>query len=129
MIKLFNPIYSNDLFISGILPKSLTPPHTALSIKKYLYTIEGLAGSNTSLFESLSSDIAIADFTHLTLCGHLGAGSLSHEPMALVVRISEADKRSDVPLVSNKLFESPDLHETRYGMSNVCVVVLNSQPI
>jgi len=52
-IKSFNPIYSNDPFISRILPKSLTPPHTVLSIKKYLCKTEGLSGSNTSLFESL----------------------------------------------------------------------------
>ena len=128
-IKSFNPIYSNDLFTSRILPKSLTPPHTALSIKKYLCKIEGLAGSNASLFESLSSDIAVADSTRLTLRGHLGAGISPREPMALVVGIAEADKRSDAPPVSNKLIESPDSHETRYGMSNVCVVVLNSQPI
>ena len=88
-----------------------------------------MAGSNASLFESLSSDVAIADSTRLTLRGHLGAGISSREPMALVVGIAEADKRSDTPLVSNKLFESPDSHEKRYGMSNVCVVVLNSQPI
>jgi len=52
-IKSFNPIYSNDPFISRILPKSLTPPHTVLSIKKYLCKTEGLSGSNASLFESL----------------------------------------------------------------------------
>ncbi|EDQ99230.1 uncharacterized protein LACBIDRAFT_296005 [Laccaria bicolor S238N-H82] len=45
---------------------------------------------------------------------HLGAGISSREPMALVVGIAEADKRSDAPRVGNKLIESPDSHETRY---------------
>jgi hypothetical protein len=91
-MKSFNPIYSNDPVISRILPKSLTPPHTSLSLKKYLCKIEGLAGSNTSSFESLSSDVAIADSTCLKLRGHLGPGTSSCELMILVVRVAEAEK-------------------------------------
>jgi len=129
MIKSFNPIYSNDPFISRILPKSLTPPHTALSIKKYLCKIEGLSGSNASLFESLSSDVAIADSTCLKLREHLGLGASSREPMVLVVGVAEAEKRSDAPRVGNQLIESPDSRETRYSTSDICVVVLDSHPV
>ena len=68
-IQSLNLIYSNDPFISCILPKSITPPHTALSLKKHLCKIEGVAGfrSNVSLFEALSSNAAISDSTCLNL--------------------------------------------------------------
>ncbi|EDQ99237.1 uncharacterized protein LACBIDRAFT_335221 [Laccaria bicolor S238N-H82] len=99
LVTSFNPIYSNDLVISRILPKSLTPPHTALSLKRYLCKIEGLAEPNTSLFELLSSDVAIAGSTRLKLQDHLGIGATSSEPMVLV---------------TNKLIENPDSHEMCY---------------
>ncbi|EDR06319.1 uncharacterized protein LACBIDRAFT_329011 [Laccaria bicolor S238N-H82] len=96
-IHSFNPIYSNDPSISRILPKSITPPHTALSLKKHLCKIEGMAGSNAVLFEAMSSDAAIPDSTWLKLCSHLGVGVSFCEPMALVVGIAEVEKRSIGP--------------------------------
>jgi len=49
-----NPIYANNPFISHTLPKFVTPPCTALSIKKHLCKIEGLSAHTSSmLFESL----------------------------------------------------------------------------
>ena len=130
VIESYNPIYSNDPFISRILPKSLTPPHTALSLKMYLFKIEGLAGSNASVFESLSSDVAIADSTRLKLRSHLGLGASSRDPMVLVVGFAEAEKRSSTPQVANKLIENPDSRETHYSTSDIsCVVVLDSHPI
>ena len=129
-IESYNPIYSNDPFTSRILPKSLTPPHTALSLKMYLCKIEGLAGSNANVFEWLSSDVALADSTRLKLRGHLGLGASYREPMVLVVGIAEAEKRSNAPLVGNKLIENPDSRETRYSTSDIsCVVVFDSHPI
>ena len=129
IIESYNPIYSNDPFTSRILPKSLTPPHTALSLKLYLCKIEGLEGSTPSLFESLSSDVAIADSTLIKLRGHLGLGASSRDPIVLVVGVAEAEKRSGTPGVGNKLIENPDSSETRYSTSDIsCVVVLNSHP-
>ncbi|EDR06356.1 uncharacterized protein LACBIDRAFT_300531 [Laccaria bicolor S238N-H82] len=114
-IKSLNPIYSNDPFISRVLPKSITPPHTALSLKKHLCKIEGVAGSNAILFEALSDDAAIPDSTRLKLRGHLGLGVLSREPMALVVGAAEVEKRSSGPDPQAKeLSENPDPHETHY---------------
>ncbi|EDQ99231.1 uncharacterized protein LACBIDRAFT_316824 [Laccaria bicolor S238N-H82] len=114
-MKSLNPIYSNDPSISRILPKSLTPPHTALSLKRYLCKIEGLAESNASLFESLSSDVAIAGSSCLKLRDHLGLGASSREPMVLVVGVAEAEKRLYTPRrVTNKLIENPDSREMCY---------------
>ena len=63
----------------------------------YLRKIEGLAGSNASVFESLSSDVALVDSTCLRLRGPLGLGASSRDPMVLVVRVAEAEKRSNAP--------------------------------
>ena len=77
----------------------------------YLFKIEGLAGSNASVFESLSSDVAIADSTRLKLR-------------------SQAEKRSGTPQVASELIENPDSRETHYSTSDIsCVVVLDSHPI
>lgn len=113
-IRSWNPIYSNDLFISRILRKSLTPPRTALSLKMYICKIEGLAGSNASVFESLSSDVAMADSARLALRGNVDLGASSREPMVLVVGAPEAGKRSNAPRMGNKFIENPDPCETRY---------------
>ena len=103
-IESLNPIYSNDPFISRSLPTSVTPPCTALSLKKHLCRIEGVAGlkSNALLFEALSSDAAIPDSTRLKLCGHLELGMSSCEPMALVVRVAEVEKRSKAALIHKR---------------------------
>ncbi|EDR06225.1 uncharacterized protein LACBIDRAFT_300505 [Laccaria bicolor S238N-H82] len=111
-IESLNPIYSNDPFISRVLPKSITPPHTALSLKKHLCKIEGEAGSNAVLFEALSNYAAIPDSTRLKLRDHLGLGVSSLEPMALVVGAAEVEKRSSGP--DPQASENLDPHETHY---------------
>ena len=125
-IKSLNPIYSNDPFISRILPIFITPPHTALSLKKHLCKIEGLAGlgSNAILFEALSSEAAIPDSTRLKLRGHLGSGVSFREPMALVVGVAEVEQRSSGPdPQARELSENADSHETRYSMSQFFIVI------
>ena len=128
-IQSLNPIYSNDPFISRILPKSITPPHTALSLKKHLCKIEGVAGfgSNASLFEALSSNAAVSDSTRLNLRGHLGPGTSSREPMALVVGVAEVEKRSSGPDPQvEELSENPDPQEKRYSTHNILIIILGS---
>ena len=122
-IESLNPIYSNDPFISRILPISITPPRTAgVSLKKHLCKIEGVPGlgSNAFLFEALSSHAAIPDSTRLKFRGHLGWGVSSREPMALVVGVAEIEKRSSGPdLQGKELSENPDPHETCYSVSEI----------
>jgi hypothetical protein len=126
-IQSINPIYSNDPFISRILPIAITPPRTALSLKKHLCEIERVAGlgSNALLFEALASDAAIPDSTRLKLRGYIGSGVSSREPMALVVGVPEVEKRSSGPDPQAKeLCENPDPHETRYSMYRSFIVIL-----
>jgi len=57
-----NPIYANDPFLSRTLTKFITPPHTALSVKGHICSIENLPRTTEcSLFESLSGLTAIED--------------------------------------------------------------------
>ena len=95
----------------------------------YLCKIEGLAGSNASVFQSLSSDVATADSTRLNLRGHLGLGTSFRDPMVLVVGVAEAEKRSGTPQVANKLIENPDTCETRYSTFDICVIVFDFHPV
>ena len=88
-----------------------------------------MAGSNASVFESLSSDVAITDSTRLKLRGHLGLGASYREPIVLVVGVAEAGKRSNAPRVGNKLIENLETCETRYSTSDICVIVLDFHPI
>ena len=128
-IQSLNPIYSNDPFISRILPTSVAPPRTALSLKKYLCKIEGVAGpaSSAILFEALSSDAAIPDSTRLKLRGNLGSGTSSREPMALVIGVAEVEKRSNGPdPQGEELSKNPDPHEKRYSTPNIVIVILGS---
>ena len=77
-------------------------------------------GSSALLFEALSSDAPIPDSTRLKLRGHLGSGASSRDPMALLVGVAEAKKRSSGPDPQAKeLSENPDLHETHYSMSQI----------
>jgi len=73
--------------------------------------------------EALSSDAAIPDSTCLKLCGHLGSGVSSCEPMALVVGAAEVDGPD--PQVK-ELSENPDPHEGHYSMPDILIIILSS---
>ena len=121
-LKSYNPIYSNDPFTSRILPKSLTPPQTVLSLQKHLCKIEGYSGSSAILFDSLSSNAALEELTLLKLWGHLGVSS--REPIVLVV--PETKRRVPRPYATNELIENPTPLETRYSASQFHIAILES---
>ena len=83
--------------------------------------------SSAILFEALSSDAAIPDSTRLKLRGHLGSGTSSREPMALVVGVAEVEKRSSGPdPQAEELSENPDSYEKRYSTSSIVIVIIGS---
>ena len=89
-----NRIYANDLNISRTLPKLITPPLTASSVKKHLCKIEGLSGAtSTTLFESLSSQTAVEELSRLSLRGYTGPGLFVNNPIVLVVGEQDVEKR------------------------------------
>ncbi|KIJ90661.1 hypothetical protein K443DRAFT_686616 [Laccaria amethystina LaAM-08-1] len=114
-IRSNNPIYANDQFISRTLPKFVTPPRTALALKKYLCKIEGLSGptSSTTLFESLASQTAVEESFRFAVREYSGPGVSEDDPMVLVVGVEDAEKRSASTAQSDGLPEAV-LPEPRY---------------
>lgn len=81
-----NSSNTNDHFLGRIFPGSVSPPHTAASLKAYLCKIEDIPSvENATLYVALSSQTPMEDSTHLSLLGPSGPGLSEHEPMALVV--------------------------------------------
>ena len=112
-----NPIYANNPFINRTLPKFVTPPHTALSIKHHLCKIEGLsAPASSTLFESLSSGTAVVESSRLAFGGYSCPGSSEDDPIVLVVGVEDAEKRLASTAKSERLPEAV-LPKPRYGTS------------
>ena len=90
-----NPMYCNNRSISRILSKSVPPPRTAASLKRYLCRTEGFEKpDNCDLYLSLSERAPLDDSVHLLLRENPGPGSGENEPMVLLVNVPAAGKRS-----------------------------------
>ena len=110
------PIFSNDRSISRISSKSVRPPHTAASLKRYICKIEGVEGpEKVALYLSLSEKTPVNDSARLALRGNPGPGSSEVDPVVFVVDKGAAEKRPKS--ASNAgLNELPTLKiEQRYG--------------
>ncbi|EDR00779.1 uncharacterized protein LACBIDRAFT_333821 [Laccaria bicolor S238N-H82] len=89
-----NPIFSNDRSISRISSKSVRPPRTAASLKRYVCKIEGVEGPEKSaLYLSLSEKKPVDDSVRLALRGNSGPGSSEVDPVVFVVDKGVAEKR------------------------------------
>ena len=124
-----NPIHANNPFISRTLPKFVTPPRTALSVKNHLCKIEGLSTpTSPTLFESLSSETAAVESSRLGFGGCSSSGSSENDHIVLVVGVEEAEKRLASTAQSERLPEAV-LPEPRYGtfqnvmINNPCLLV------
>ena len=94
-LKSKNPIFSNDRSISRISSKSVRPPHTAASLKRYVCKIEGVEGpEKAALYLSLSEKKPVDDSVRLALRGNSGPGSSELDPVVFVVDKDAAEKRS-----------------------------------
>jgi len=90
-----NPIFSNDRFISRISSRSVRPPHTAASLKRYICKIEGVEDSEKgALYLSLSEEKPLDDSARLALKGNSGPGSSEVDPIVFVVDKGAVEKRS-----------------------------------
>jgi hypothetical protein len=80
-----NRVCSDDPFLGRIQAKLVTPPHTAINLKRCLSNAENIDSNiTTSLFISPSSRIPIADSARVSILAHPGPGYTPTEPMALV---------------------------------------------
>ncbi|KIJ96691.1 hypothetical protein K443DRAFT_10436 [Laccaria amethystina LaAM-08-1] len=111
-----NPIYSNNPFISRILPRSVPPPRTAASLKRHLCKIEGFSAPESfTLYLSLSENLPVDGGTRPSLQGDLGPGLSSSDPVALVVSPQESEKRSPALVETRQLGEVGEQVQTHYG--------------
>ena len=117
-----NRIYANDLNISRTLPKLITPPLTASSVKKHLCKIEGFSGATSTLYESLSSQTAVEDTSRLSLRGSTGPGLSEDDPIVLVV--GAQDRKLQLLRRSVPLDSLPEARHAnpRYGRFNLNLV-------
>ncbi|KIJ94837.1 hypothetical protein K443DRAFT_11821 [Laccaria amethystina LaAM-08-1] len=103
------PVYYRLYVADGPLEssKSVTPPHTAASLKKYVCRIEGFeAAEKCTLFPSLVDKIPTGDDTRLSLRAKSGPGLSEFEST------QACHKRSST--TSNPPFEQFDETATRY---------------
>ena len=80
-----NPVYSDDPYLARIPATRITPPHTAINLKKCLSGAEDIdINITTSLFTSASSPTPLEDNDNVSILTHPGPGYTPNEPMALV---------------------------------------------
>jgi hypothetical protein len=84
-----NTVYSDDPCLGRIRADLVTPPHTALNVKKCLSGYEEI-GENTptSLFVSASNPTPMDDTGSVSILACRGPGYSPSEPMALVCKFS-----------------------------------------
>ena len=122
-LESYNPIYSNDLFISRISFKSIAPPRTAASLKKYLCKIEGyqVEPGMCNLYLSLGEKTPVEDSSRLALRGNSGAGSSEFDPVALIVGVKEKRMKAPDMVDLKKLDRWPEEEARRYGALSLSV--------
>jgi hypothetical protein len=88
-----NPIYSNDPSLGRISANVVTPPHTAINLKRCLLAVENVDASiSTSLFITASTQEPLDDEVKVSIVNFPGPGCTPNEPMALVAKVSGADR-------------------------------------
>jgi len=125
-LESYNPIYSNDPFISRISSKSIAPPRTVASLKKYLCKIEGyqVEPGKCNLYLSLGEKTPVEDSSRLALRGNSGAGLSEFDPVALILIVGVKEKRMKAPDMVDlkKLDQWPEEKARRYGALSSSVV-------
>jgi hypothetical protein len=88
-----NSIHSNDPFLGRISSNAVTPPHTAINLKRCLLAVENIDTSiSTSLFITASAQEPLDDMAKVLILKVPGPGCTPNEPMALVAKVSGADR-------------------------------------
>lgn len=83
----------DDPFLGRVKAMSIAPPHTVVSIVRGLMTIENIEDSTpASLFLTPSSQSPMDSAGKVTILHRSGAGFMPQEPLALVVKLSDAER-------------------------------------
>jgi len=131
-----NPVYSDDPSLGRIVAKLVTPPHTALNLKRCLSGIENIdVNIMTSLYISASSQTPMDDSGRVSILAYPGPGCTPSEPLALVARCTAAGrgplnvKKPEAVLLPPQ--EGPTPFETQYLFYRIYKddgAVLSKQP-
>jgi hypothetical protein len=103
--------------LGRILGRSVAPPHTIKSLTKRICDAEGVADhSRAELFLSCAAHSPMDHGSRISLLTGIGPGSLSYEPMALVVNNEESQGFKEPPEFANSssTVETTELPELRY---------------
>jgi hypothetical protein len=123
-LESYNTIYSNDRFISRISSKSMAPPRTAASLKKYLCKIEGfeVEPGKCNLYLSLGEKTPVADSSRLALRGNSGAGSSEFDPVALIIDVKQKRMTAPGTVDVKKLDQWPEEDARRFGALSLSII-------
>ena len=87
------PVTPGDPFLGRIKALSVPPPHTARAVKRTIAKVENIKDrTNTSLLLTLYSKSPMSDDDKVTILNHTGPGSTPQEPLALVAKMSNAER-------------------------------------
>lgn len=83
------PVSPDDIYLGRITAKSVAPPHTVASLKRRLCSVENINDDTySSLFAATSTNSPLDDTGRVSILTKSGPGSMQHEPVALVVKLS-----------------------------------------
>jgi hypothetical protein len=110
----------------GCIPARLvTPPHTAINLKKCISGAEDIdKNATTTLFLSASSQTPMEDSGHVSILAYPGPGCTPHEPMALVAAFSSSSEaaapQAHANLPSQEGTEPVEMrYSKRYGIFGI----------
>jgi len=118
-IQSANQVYSNDPYLGRILAELVAPPHIAISLKHCLLSVESIEDKATSsLFIAASSQTPMDDAGRVSILAYPGPGCSPNDPLALVVKLSDSDRRQLGEKKPDSAFlpshEGPTPFETQY---------------
>ena len=84
-----------DPFLGRIKAISVPPPHTVKAVKHSIAKLENIKDrTKTSLFLTLYSESPIGDAEKVTIRNRTSLGSTPQEPLALVAKMSDTERRA-----------------------------------
>jgi hypothetical protein len=87
------PAAPDDPFLGRIKARSVPPPHTVKAIKHSIAKVEDIKDrTSTSLFLTPHSESPMGDADKVSILNHTALGSTPQEPLALVAKMSDAER-------------------------------------
>ena len=97
-----NRVYSDDLHLGRIPAELVTPPHTALSLKRCLSGLENVQDVPAAkLFLSASSKAPLEDASRVAIHASAGHGCTPNEPIVLVIKASNSTRSKQQAMESS----------------------------